>query len=218
MADRTVLTDPPRDFSLRQAMELQKRCSKIVCRTSDHPNRIQLITGLDSAYVGNTAFGAAVTVDYETMKARESSTARTDVALPYTPGFLAFREAPSIIAAANKLDQRPDVFLVDGQGFAHPRRFGLACHIGVALDAPTVGVAKSKLCGEVFGSRLKDRGETIGAIVQKESGRRLYVSVGHKISLRDSIRIVTRCLRSGFENPIVLAHVEANRIRRASTE
>jgi len=216
MEDRILLTNPPRDFSLRQAMELQKRCSKIVCRRSNHLDNIQLVTGLDSAYEGKTAFGAAVTLDYEKMEAREISTVRADVAFPYVPGLLAFREAPIIIAAANRLKECPDVFLVDGQGFAHPRRFGLACHVGVALDTPTVGVAKSRLCGEVLGSRLKDRGETIGAIVQKESGRTLYVSVGHKISLRDSIRIVTRCFRSGFENPITLAHVEANRIRRAS--
>jgi len=199
-------------------MELQEKCSKIVCRRNNHLSRIQLVTGLDSAYEGNTAFGAAVTVDYKTMKAKEISTARVDVAFPYVPGFLAFREAPSIVAAANKLEERPDVFLVDGQGFSHPRRFGLACHVGVALDTSTVGVAKSRLCGEVLGSRLKNRGETIGAIVQSESGRKLYVSVGHKISLRDAIRIVTRCFHLGFDNPIVLAHMEANRIRRASTE
>lgn len=214
--NRRHLISPPEDFSLERAMELQKRCSKMVRRRSNDLDRIQLVTGLDSAYEGNTAFGAAVTLDYETLETRETGTAKGEAKFPYVPGFLAFREAPILIAAAKELKKPPDIYLVDGQGFAHPRRFGLACHIGVALDTPTIGVAKSRLSGTVFGSRLKDRGESIGAIVRRQSGRPLYVSIGHKISLRDSIRIVRRCFCTGSKDPITLAHIEASKMRMSS--
>lgn len=210
--DRSYLVNPPEEFSLQQAMELQRRCSKIVCR-SNRLDRIRFVTGLDSAYEGETAFGAAFTLDYETMETREISTAKGKVKFPYVPGFLAFREAPIIIAAARKLRKHPDVYLVDGHGFAHPRRFGLACHVGVVLDVPTIGVAKNRLCGIVLGSKLKDRDENIGAVVQKRSGKPLYVSVGHKISLQDSVKVVSRCLHVGPKDPITLAHIEASRLR-----
>ncbi len=211
--DRSYLANPPEEFSLQQAMELQERCSKIV-RRSNSLNRIRFVTGLDSAYEGDAAFGAAFTLDYETMETIEIGAAKGKVKFPYVAGFLAFREAPIIIAAARKLRERPDVYLVDGHGFAHPRRFGLACHVGVVLDAPTIGVAKNRLCGTVFGSKLKDRGESIGAIVQKRSGKPMYVSVGHRISLQDSVKVVSRCLHIGPKDPITLAHIEASRLRR----
>jgi len=171
------------------------------------------VTGLDSAYEGDKAFGAAVTLDLEAQETEEIRTVAGRIDFPYVPGFLAFREAPIIIAAARELRKGTDLYLVDGHGYAHPRRFGLASHVGVALNAPTIGVAKSRLCGTIVGSRLKDRGETIGAIVRKQS-KPLYVSVGHGISLRDSIRVVSRCLRVAPKDPITLAHIEANRMKR----
>jgi len=199
---------------MEQAAELQMRLRRLVRRRGDFPRKMKLAAGLDSAYVGKTAFGAAVSVNLETMEAEESATARGQVAFPYVPGFLAFREAPIILTAAMKLKKRPDVYLVDGHGYAHPRRFGLACHVGIALDAPAIGVAKSRLCGTISGTKLRDQGETVGEILRGRSGKLFYVSVGHRISLRDSIRIVSRCL-SGPRDPISLAHMEANRMREA---
>lgn len=181
---------------------------------NNHLGRVRFVTGLDSAYEGDRAFGAAVTLDLETMETKDVGTAAVKVEFPYVPGLLAFREAPAILAAAKNLKRPPEVYLVDGQGYSHPRRFGLASHIGVALNTPTIGVAKSRLCGTVVGSRLKDRGGTIGAIVRKQSGKPLYVSVGHRISLRDSIRVVSRCLRAAPNDPLALAHREANKVRR----
>ena len=206
---------PSKGFSLEQASELQMRLRKLVRRRSDFPHKVRLIAGLDSAYDGERAFGAVVTVGFETAAPGEIATVSARVTFPYVPGFLAFREAPALLAAAKRLKNPPDVYLVDGQGYAHPRRFGLACHVGIALDAPTIGVAKSRLCGAVSGTRLKDRGETIGAIVRNRSGRPFYVSVGHRVSLRDAVRIASRCLSFGARNPISLAHAEANRMREA---
>lgn len=213
-ADRTCLITPPPGFSIEQAAELQMRLRRLVRRKGNFPRKMKVAAGLDSAYVGKMAFGAAVSVNLETMETKESATARGQVVFPYVPGFLAFREAPIMLAAAMKLKKSPDVYLVDGHGYAHPRRFGLACHVGIALDAPTIGVAKSRLCGTVAGIKLKDRGETVGEILRRRSGKPFYVSVGHKISLRDSIRIVSRCL-SGPKDPISLAHTEANKMREA---
>jgi deoxyribonuclease V len=215
--NRSLLARSPEDLSLQQAMKLQERFSRIVSRRSNQLGRIRLVTGLDSAYEGDQAFGAAVTLDYETMEPVETETTREEVRFPYVPGFLAFREAPVVIAAAKKLKRHPDVYLVDGHGYAHPRRFGLACHVGIALEAPTIGVAKSRLCGEVYGLKLKDRGKTIGAIVKRETGRPLHVSVGHKISLRDSVRIVSQCFRIRSKDPITLAHTHANIMRRTAS-
>jgi deoxyribonuclease V len=151
------------------------------------------------------------------MEPVETGTASEKVRFPYVPGLLAFREAPIVIAAANKLKRLPDVYLVDGHGYAHPRRFGLACHVGVALEAPTVGVAKSRLCGEANGLRLKERGETVGAIIKRKTGKPLYVSVGHKISLQDSVRIVSQCFLTRSKDPIALAHTQANIMRRTAS-
>ena len=213
--DRRLLVNPPTGFSLLQASELQTRLRKLIRRRSHLPRRVELVAGLDSAYHDKLAFGAAVTVDLETMKTKEAATVRGEAVFPYVPGFLAFREAPIILAAATKLKIRPDVYLVDGQGYAHPRRFGLACHVGIALNAPTIGVAKSRLCGTISGTRLRDRGETIGAILRGRSGKQFYVSVGHKISLRDAIKIASRCFAAGSRDPISLAHIEANKLREA---
>jgi len=216
-AHRRYLISFPTGLSLEQASELQMRLRRLVKRRSYLPKKVKLVAGLDSAYEGKIAFGAAVTVDIETMEPKETANARIEAAIPYVPGFLAFREAPIIFAAAMKLKKRPDVYLVDGQGYAHPRRFGLACHVGIALNAPTIGVAKSRLCGTISGARLRDRGETIGAILQGKSGRLSYVSVGHKISLRDATKIVSRCISAWPRDPISLAHSEANRMKEAMT-
>ncbi len=212
--DRTHLISPPKGFTLQEAVQLQERCRKMVRRGDNHLGEVRFVTGLDSAYESDRAFGAAVTLDLETMEAEDVGTAVVKVEFPYIPGLLAFREAPAIIAAAKNLRRPTDAYLVDGQGYAHPRRFGLASHVGVALNTPTIGVAKSRLCGTVLGARLIDRGRTIGAIVPKPSGKLLYVSVGHRISLRDSIRVVTRCLRAAPNDPIALAHREADKVRR----
>ena len=131
------------------------------------------------------------------------------VAFPYIPGLLSFREAPVLLECFRRLKTVPDVVLVDGQGIAHPRRLGIASHLGLWLNVPTIGVAKSRLCGthrsvpDCVGARvpLSDRGAVIGAVLRSRQGARpIYVSVGHGIGLRSALSMVTACL-AGYRLP-----------------
>ncbi len=133
----------------------------------------------------------------------ETAIASIPTAFPYVPGYLSFREVPAILAAFPQLNLTPELILCDGQGLAHPRRFGLACHLGVLLDLPTIGVAKSLLIGKhetlptTKGSYqpLIDKGETIGvALRSRDNVKPIYISIGHKISLDTAINYVLKCL------------------------
>jgi deoxyribonuclease V len=132
----------------------------------------------------------------------EQAIARRPTTFPYIPGFLSFREVPAVMDALEKVSTTPDLILCDGQGIAHPRRFGLACHLGVLIDIPTIGVAKSLLIGKhdelppEKGSwqPLRYKGETVGVVLRSRTGvKPLYVSSGHRISLPTAIDYVLRC-------------------------
>ena len=161
---------------------------------------ITLVAGIDNTYVtedGKTTAGAVVVVlTFPEMEVVETAFAWQPIAFPYVPGLLSFREAPAVLAAYADLTVEPDVVLCDGQGYAHPRRFGLASHLGVLLDRPTIGCAKSRLIGEyeeperVFGANtpLVDRGEVVGAAVRTRPRHKpLFVSPGHKISVETAV-------------------------------
>jgi deoxyribonuclease V len=164
-------------------------------------------------------------LNYETLEVVESATAKSTVENPYIPSFLAFRELKPLTKAIRLLKMKPDVFLVNAHGIAHPERCGCASHLGVALDVPTIGVARTALIGEV--SNLDDRGigylkdgeEVIGAaIVSKSRYKPIFVSVGHKVSLNSAIEIVRKTTRENrFPEPLRLAHESSNLIR-ASTQ
>jgi len=204
-----------RKFSVEKAIALQKKLSKRVKKTSFLPSRLKRIGGLDVAYFDDKAIGSCAIVDCETLKTLETITVLTKVTTPYMPGFLAFREAPIMVKTAKRLKLKPDVYLVDGQGIAHPRRFGLASHVGVLLDSPTIGVAKSRLYGEIEGGFLYgEEGDVLGALFDtKRSGKTLYISIGHKISLEDALRIVSRCTINSSPEPLRVAHEIAVRRR-----
>jgi deoxyribonuclease V len=197
-----------RKFSVEKAIALQKKLSKRVKKTSFLPSRLKRIGGLDVAYFDDRAIGSCAIVDCETLKTLETITVLTKVTTPYMPGFLAFREAPIMVKTAKRLNLKPDVYLVDGQGIAHPRRFGLASHVGVLLDSPTIGVAKSRLYGEIEGGVLYgEERDVLGALfATKRSGKTLYISIGHKISLEDALRIVSRCTINSGPEPLRVAH------------
>ena len=155
------------------------------------------VTGVDISYaVGSRhAVAAAVTIDVRNLWVREVAVAEGDISFPYVPGLLAFRELPLLLEAIGKLAAKPDMLVCDGYGIAHPRRFGLACHLGVLLDLPSFGVAKNDFIGthDEPGPRrgewapLSDRGEVLGRAVRTQSEvRPVYVSVGHRISLADA--------------------------------
>lgn len=166
------------------AIKLQKEISKKVVATDDL-GLIKRICGVDVAYAGDTAYCSAVVMEGQSVV--ESVDLQTAVTHPYVPGLLMLREAGPIFHALSMLRDGYDLLLVDGHGLLHPRRCGLACYVGVTLDKPTIGVAKSRLCGTVRPDGFVEvDGEVLGYAVSKK----LYVSVGHKISLKTAISIV----------------------------
>jgi deoxyribonuclease V len=204
-------------FSVNKAHEMQLRLSKLVIPDDMLPKNILYVAGVDVAYSDESSIGAMVVLDYKSLTVVEAVKANVKTLFPYIPTLLSFREIRPTVAAIRKTKTRPDVFLVDGQGFSHPQRLGFASHLGLILDKPTIGVAKSLLCGEVgvFNQEkwapIIDKGELVGAAIAQEKKRPIYVSVGHKISLKRAIEIVKHCTRSHrIPEPIRAAHNLAN--------
>jgi deoxyribonuclease V len=181
----------------------------------------RLIAGVDISVDrwAKTGTAAVVVLSYPGFEIAEMQVVTDRITFPYVPGLLTFREAPLTLAACEKLTLTPDIVIVDGQGLAHPRRIGLASHLGLCLDAPTIGCAKSRLIGEhaepgiEAGSYadLSDKGEVIGAVLRTRSGvSPVFVSVGHRISLPSAVHWVLACCR-GFRlpEPTRLAHMAA---------
>ena len=173
--------------------------------TVDRLEEVKYVAGVDIGFEDNYAISkAAVAVlTYPGLELVEQAIARIPTAFPYVPGYLSFREIPAILAAFPKIKTVPDLILCDGQGLAHPRRLGLACHLGVLLDIPTIGVAKSLLVGKheevplEKGSwqPLLDKDETIGVVLRSRTKvKPIYISVGHRISLPTAVNYVMECL------------------------
>jgi deoxyribonuclease V len=189
----------------KEAIALQERLSRKVIRKSGINIRdVVTVAGVDTHYRDSLALAAVVTIRLADLETVDFATAVKRVSFPYIPGLLTFREGPAILDALNNLAIKPDLLMFDGQGISHPRRFGLASHIGLLLDMPTIGCAKTLLLGhyEEPGiekgsySHLKDGDETIGAVVRTRSRvKPLFVSIGHRINLQDSISIVLKCCR-----------------------
>jgi deoxyribonuclease V len=190
---------------------------------------IATVAGIDNSYVksdgATTACAVVVALSFPALEVIETAVAWEPVTFPYVPGLLSFREAPAVLAACATLRAEPDVVLCDGQGYAHPRRFGLASHIGVILGRPTIGCAKSRLVGRyeeperVFGAQtpLVDRGEIVGAAVRTRPRHKpLFVSPGHLISVESAVAITLACCRDGhfLPEPSRLAHEIVTRERR----
>ena len=165
--------------------------------------------GMDVAYEGDTAFVAAAVWDAANAKIVETAAMVNTVPTRYIPGLLGFREGPLLVRIAERIRTRPNLFLIDGQGVAHPRKFGLACHVGLALDQPTIGVAKSRLYGRSDQGKIVDPGgEVIGRILTVDD-RKFYVSVGHRISLETASHLVEKSLVNGHPAPLRQAHLES---------
>jgi len=212
-------------LSYSQATELQKR---LACKVQFTPLKKppKLIAGLDCAFTKDAQIiiAAVVVIKLPDLDLVETTSASRKVTFPYIPGLLSFREAPACIAAVEKLKKQPDLFLVDGQGIAHPRRLGLAAHLGLFFNRPTVGCAKSRLTGAFEDpplekgayTLLKDKkslkhstgDEIIGAVLRtRSSAKPVFVSVGNKCSLKDAIKITLACT-AGYRlpEPTRLAH------------
>ena len=219
----------PWNVKPEEAMRIQKRLANLVIKEGKL-NKIKYIAGIDvsTTKAEDTGFAAVVVLSYPELKIVEVSYSKKRIPFPYIPGLLSFRETPIVAKALEKLRIEPDIVFIDGQGIAHPRRFGIASHIGVLLDKPTIGVAKTRLIGdyeepeEKAGSFsfLYDKEEIIGAVLRtKDNVNPVFVSIGHKISLDEAIKL-TLSTTKGYRipEPTRLAHIEVNKIRRNETE
>jgi deoxyribonuclease V len=191
----------PRSLAQARLVQQQLR-TKVIAEDRLAP--VRFVAGVDGWFepAGDHIWVAAAVLGLPDLELEESVVACQRIVIPYVPGYLSFREAPAAIAALKRLRRRPDLVLVDGQGLAHPRRFGLACHIGLLSAIPTIGVAKSRLLGryEAPGrgrgewTPLVDDGEIVGAVLRTRSRTRpVFVSVGHCISLPTAVDYVLRC-------------------------
>ena len=173
--------------------------------TRGAPANVRYVAGVDVGFErgGAMARAAVAVLCFPELCLHEQAIVRQKTRFPYVPGYLSFREAPAVLAALAKLQTTPDLLLCDGQGQAHPRRFGLACHLGLLADLPSIGVAKSRLIGthgELAQEKgawvpLVDKGETIGAVLRTRTGvQPVYVSIGHRITLSAAIDYTLRCV------------------------
>ncbi|HEX7475522.1 MAG TPA: deoxyribonuclease V [Dehalococcoidales bacterium] len=213
-------TEPRNEFDVttREAITIQLALApKIITenRLKSPPN---LILGLDVSVNRNSeAVAAAVILSYPGLEVIEKAVLKSKVSFPYVPGLLSFREIPITLQICEKLNLQPDLVMVDGQGMAHPRRIGLASHLGLLLNIPTIGCAKSRLCGEyeepedAIGSFnfVRDKGDIIGAALRTRSGSKpLIISIGHQIDLPSAINWVLKCGKGyRLPEPTRMAHL-----------
>lgn len=206
--------------SPQEAREIQQNLASLVCRV-DQAKDPCFIAGVDISAPDRQglARGAVVVLGYPQMEVMEVKVARGRPGFPYVPGLLSFRESPLILEACARLVLTPQLVLVDGQGIAHPRRLGIASHLGLLLDTPAIGCAKSRLLGQhspvgpdtAAWAELWDNGEVIGAVLRTRAGAEpLYVSIGHKVDLESARRWVLACCRGHrLPEPTRLAHLAA---------
>jgi deoxyribonuclease V len=194
----------------QEAIRLQQTLRGRVER-EDRFGTLQFVAGADLAFdpETNLAFAGVIVYQFPQLREVERRTARRTLRFPYVPGLLSFRESPVLLAAFEQLRIEPDLILVDGHGIAHPRRFGIACHLGLLLDTPTIGCAKSILVGKApepgvrAGSivPLVDKGETVGMVLRtRDRVKPIYVTTGHRVSLESAVGIAWHCV-DGFRIP-----------------
>jgi deoxyribonuclease V len=198
------------DLTPSDAIALQKRIAERVVRT-DECGDVQCVAGVDVGFEANGAIARAAValLEFPSLALLDWAVAREPTRFPYVPGLLSFREIPVVRAALRKLRRRPDLLLVDGQGLAHPRRLGIASHLGLVTGLPAIGVAKSLLVGEHqpparrrgAWKPLVHRGEVVGAALRTRTGvSPVFVSIGHRVSLETAVRFVLAC-GAGYRLP-----------------
>jgi deoxyribonuclease V len=202
----------PPDLSPAEARRAQERIPPAVVRR-DRLGRVRTVAAADIALCGDTGYAGVILYSFPELEEIERASATGKLRFPYVPGLLAFREIPLLLEAFAKLRRRPDLILADAHGWAHPRRAGMACHLGLVLDIPTIGCAKSVLIGQykmpaaARGSTAdlkdtkNDKAEVIGKVVRTRSGvRPVFVSCGHRVSLATAVRLVLAC-SDGYRIP-----------------
>jgi deoxyribonuclease V len=198
----------PRELSTEEAVALQRELAAKVERRP-RLGAVRTVAGVDVSVRQSVSRAAVVVLDVSTMQLVDCAAATAPATFPYVPGLLAFREGPVILEALARLETQPDLLIFDGHGLAHPRRLGIASHIGVLIDMPSIGCAKSRLCGthNEPGPKpgdyalLTDGDEPIGAVLRTRRGvKPVFVSIGHRVDLPLAIDYVLACCR-GFRLP-----------------
>jgi deoxyribonuclease V len=194
----------------REAMRLQEKLRERVMQEDDFGS-IRFVAGADLAFDKETqiAFAGVIVYRFPELTEVERQMARRKLRFPYVPGLLSFRESPLLLVAFSRLKTEPDLILIDGHGCAHPRRFGIACHIGLLLDKPTIGCAKSLLVGEhdapgpLAGAAapLMLDGDCMGIVLRtRDKVKPIYVTTGHRVSLASAVKLVQQCV-DGYRIP-----------------
>ena len=211
--ESSSLLDPLPDVAFLGKLREEQRKTAVQVVEED-AGSIQSVTGVDIAYRGDEAYAAAATLDVETLRTVAVASVRTKVGFPYIPGYLAFREMPGIETAVRRLAVPPEAVMIDGHGRLHPALFGVACHAGVRLNVPTIGVAKHPLAGRVDTTQEKETGAHPVRIDGKTRGyawippnreHPIYISVGHRVSLGTALALVKRTTRVGYPEPLRIA-------------
>nr|HDO81009.1 endonuclease V [Candidatus Bathyarchaeota archaeon] len=213
-------TVKPRRVNLEKLRAIQVKLAERVAE-EDCFSKLENVCGLDVSYSGSLAVACAVTLGLDGLSVVEQACVVSPVYFPYIPTFLSFRELPPLLKAIRLLKGDVDVFMVDANGVLHPYFLGAASHLGVLIDKPTVGVAKKLLCGKPLKPRrtslgvpytpISFKGRTVGASVQFNSARPVYVSVGHKVSLETAINLTFKLSRHRVPEPIRMAHIASRR-------
>ncbi len=203
------------DVSPTEALAIQRHLAPLV-REEPLPKEIDAVAGLDVSVRGDRVRAAVVVIRMKDCEVIDQAIWEGPVAFPYVPGLLSFREIPAILPVLEKLGTIPDVFMLDAQGIAHPRRFGLACHVGVLLDVPTLGVGKTKLIGTYdepaltkgSATDLRHKGDLIGRVVRtRDDIKPVFVSYGHRCTLNDAVSLTLRlATKYKLPEPTRLAH------------
>lgn len=206
----------PWNVAPREAIAIQYKLACYVC-AEPLPQTPETIAGVDVSVRGDHVQTAIVVVAFPSLHVVDYTVWQGPVTFPYVPGLLSFREMPAILPALEQLHTTPDLFMTDSQGLAHPRRFGLGCHLGVLLDWPTLGVAKSRLIGTFAQlaaekgsqSSLLDQDEQVGVVLRtRQDIKPVYVSIGHRITLDEAVSLTLACCpRYKIPEPTRLAHL-----------
>ena len=210
------------EVSPQEAIKIQKDLKSNMSLKKSF-SKIDKIAGADVSYYQNKMIAGVIIFEFPNLKVIEKQFFISPINLPYIPGLLTFREGPSLLAAFKKIKNEPDIILFDGQGIAHPRRMGIATHLGLFLDKPTIGCAKSRLSGEYIPvgeekgdyALLKEGEEILGAVLRtRRKVKPIFISPGHKIDLSNSIEIILKCIvKYRLPVPVREAHIFVNQIR-----
>lgn len=210
------------EVSPQEAIKIQKDLKSNISLKKSF-NKIDKIAGVDVSYYQNKMIAGVIIFKFPNLKIIERQSFVASINFPYIPGLLTFREGPSILSAFKKIKNEPDIILFDGQGIAHPRRMGIATHLGLFLNRPTIGCAKSRLSGKYTSvgeqkgdyTPLKEGEEVLGVVLRTRKGvKPIFLSPGHKIDLHNSIEIVLKCIvKYRLPLPVREAHIFVNQIR-----